>query len=252
MKTCVFIGPSSININLSRKVDIYPPAAMGSIYNAVKAGYKTIALVDGVFGNIPAVWHKEILFALSQGCTVIGGSSMGAIRASELDTYGMVGVGIAYRLFRRGLTDDDEVCLLHAPEMLNYKSLTDPMINVRYTARRMTRHGIFSSDLELIFVTRAKEIFFIDRNKEAIDSCIEQVVSRNDLKRAINLYSKLYFNVKEFDANLVLNLLEHPTKRLMPKCRFEFPFTHHWKEYFEEKVSEIPPLQLTSKMRNEV
>ena len=242
MKTCIFIGPSRGDIVIPDDVSIYPPAAMGAIFNATIAGYEVIALVDAVFGNVPTVWHKEILYAISKGCVVIGGSSMGAIRASELDVYGMVGIGIAYRLFKRGLTDDDEVCLAHAPEDLNYMPISDPMINVRYTARRMKRYGVFDSKSELEFVSKMKNIFFTNRDKSAIKKCIKQVVSPNKVGETIKLYSDLYFNVKEFDARLVVKALKEAERYISMKCMFNFPASYHWKEHFEYKLSEIPPL----------
>src|SRR5699024_12171240 len=101
------------------------PARLGSVWHAVQRGHRRIAVVDGVFGNQPAVWHKEILFALAQGCTVIGAASMGALRAVELAPYGMIGVGAIYRLYRRGaIVDDAEVALLHVDYRGSFAELT--------------------------------------------------------------------------------------------------------------------------------
>ena len=54
-----------------------------------------IGVIDGYFDGVPSVWHKEILWALSQGIRVFGGASMGALRAAELDGFGMTGVSDA-------------------------------------------------------------------------------------------------------------------------------------------------------------
>ena len=63
-----------------------------------------IGIVDGFFHQQPSVWHREILYALSQGVPVFGGASMGALRAAELADYGMTGVGPDLRgLSGRGL-----------------------------------------------------------------------------------------------------------------------------------------------------
>jgi hypothetical protein len=78
-------------------------------------GYRTIGLIDGFFGNVPAPWHKEILYAMGRGVKVYGAASMGAIRAAELHRYGMKGAGRIFQAYRLGLlTDDDEVCVLHS------------------------------------------------------------------------------------------------------------------------------------------
>ena len=87
MNTCVFLGPS-----LSRKeaVDILPdaeylpPAAQGDVYRATCRNPQAILIVDGFFDCVPAVWHKEILWAMQDGVHVYGTASMGALRAAEL------------------------------------------------------------------------------------------------------------------------------------------------------------------------
>ncbi|MEJ0097006.1 MAG: TfuA-like protein [Bauldia sp.] len=53
---------------------------------AVLAGASVIGLVDGVFENVASVWHKEILYALSEGVQVFGAASMGALRAADVRT----------------------------------------------------------------------------------------------------------------------------------------------------------------------
>jgi hypothetical protein len=106
--------------------------------------------VDGVFERQPAVWHKEILFALSEGIHVYGAASMGALRAAELCQFGMVGIGRIFRLFRMGLwTDDDELAVLHATAELGYCPLSDAMANIRFTFRRLRRMGSAPREVEM-------------------------------------------------------------------------------------------------------
>jgi hypothetical protein len=61
-----------------------------------------IILADGVFSANLSVWHKEIVYALQYpGVKAIyGTASMGALRASELDFLGMVGIGRIYEWFQ--------------------------------------------------------------------------------------------------------------------------------------------------------
>ena len=147
---CVFVGPSLSGIELDRRLVRFGPALLGSIYLAVKAGYKVIGLIDGLFGNVPTVWHKEILYALEHGCVVCGSSSVGALRAAELHGYGMQGIGLCYRLYRAGLiADDDEVALLHGDAAINYFHFSEPLINARLTLRRLRRRGFLNHDHEV-------------------------------------------------------------------------------------------------------
>ena len=111
-----------------------PPAGNGDVLRAALRRPRAIALVDGVFERVPAVWHKEILFALSEGIHVYGASSMGALRAAELDRFGMRGVGEVYRAYADGtLEDDDEVAVAHGDADHGFAAVSDAMVDVRAT-----------------------------------------------------------------------------------------------------------------------
>ena len=58
---------------------IVPVSVLEARWPGGEAGYRRIGIIDGHFGNVPSVWHKEILFALSKGVEVSGAASMGAL-----------------------------------------------------------------------------------------------------------------------------------------------------------------------------
>ena len=60
------------------EVVLLPPASQGDVYAATRFRPWAIGIVDGYFERVPAVWHKEILWAMSQGVRVYGAASMGA------------------------------------------------------------------------------------------------------------------------------------------------------------------------------
>ena len=64
---------------------------------------RAIGIVDGFFARVPAVWHKEIMWVMERGVHVFGGAGLGALRAAELDSFGMRGVGQVYQAFRDGI-----------------------------------------------------------------------------------------------------------------------------------------------------
>src|SRR5512132_542369 len=89
-----------------------PPAAQGDVLRAALRRPHAIGIIDGYFERVPAVWHKEILWAMAQGIHVFGSSSMGALRAAELHAFGMIGIGAIFEAYRDGeLEDDDEVAV---------------------------------------------------------------------------------------------------------------------------------------------
>src|SRR5690242_12155833 len=99
----VFLGPTLPPEQASRHLDaLYlPPAEQGSIFRVARTLQpRVIALIDGSFAKVPAVRHKEVLWALSRGIAVYGAASMGALRAAELGRFGMRGHGLIYRWYR--------------------------------------------------------------------------------------------------------------------------------------------------------
>ena len=117
----VFLGPSLPRPE-ARSIlaaDCRPPAGQGDVFRAALDGPPAIALMDGIFRDAPTVRHREILWALARGIPVFGASSMGALRAAELDRQGMIGTGLIYRWYRRyALLPDDAVAVTHGPREL--------------------------------------------------------------------------------------------------------------------------------------
>lgn len=136
MKTVVFAGPSLFRADISafRQIEFRPPAASGDILAAIHEGAGAIGLIDGFYSDRAAVWHKEILYALSRGIPVLGAASMGALRAAECEAFGMIGVGEVFRSYRDGDRNSDaDVAILHAPAELGYQPLTVALVDVEAT-----------------------------------------------------------------------------------------------------------------------
>jgi len=145
------------------------PVRQGELYRAALAHPTVIGVIDGYFEVVPTVWHKEILWAMAQGIHVFGAASIGALRAAELDTFGMRGVGAIYGAYRDGvLEDDDEVAVLHGPEELGYPPLTEAMVNIRATLEEAGRRGILPPDLAQRLTAIGKALFYKERTYEAI------------------------------------------------------------------------------------
>ena len=141
-----------------------PPAAHGDVLRAALRRPRAIGLVDGVFERVPAVWHKEILFALSEGVHVYGAASMGALRAAELDAFGMRGVGDVYRAYADGvLEDDDEVAVAHADAEHGFRALSDAMVDVRATLAAAVAAGVVDGATADRSWRRVKATFYAER-----------------------------------------------------------------------------------------
>ncbi|TKK85191.1 hypothetical protein FDA94_26295 [Herbidospora galbida] len=148
-----------------RDVAVLPPAGQGDVAALVAAERpRVVALVDGVYERVPAVWHKELLWAMSEGVAVAGAASMGALRAAELAPYGMTGVGAVYRAFVTGeLTDDDEVAVAHLDAEQGYRPVNEAMVTIRATLREAVREGVVSAAEAAELVATAKGLHYPDR-----------------------------------------------------------------------------------------
>jgi len=170
-KIIVFLGPS-LDCASAEKIlpaEYRPPAKRGDLITAARESAEIIGLIDGVFHQESAVAHREILAALKGGIRVVGSSSMGALRAAEMDTLGMVGIGEIYRMYKSGeLVADDEVALVFDP--VSGMSLSEPLINIRFTLKRALDEGIIDAAAHDLLLASAKSLFYPKRTYRAIVS----------------------------------------------------------------------------------
>jgi hypothetical protein len=163
-RTIVFVGPTLREVDLPR-ADVRPPAGVGDVLAVSRERVQRIAIIDGYFERMAAVWHKEILIALERGIEVWGAASMGALRAAELDAFGMIGVGAIYRAFKRGeLVCDDEVAVAHLPGEVGYRPVSDALVNLRDGLARATRAGIISARTRDALIELARRPFYRERS----------------------------------------------------------------------------------------
>ena len=121
------------------------PIKRGDLGQALKENPDIIGIVDGVFHQNSAVGHREILEVLNKGIEVYGASSMGALRASELDSLGMIGVGYCYNQYATGkVTSDDDVAVMLDSETL--EALSVPLISMDYVFENAACDNIITDD----------------------------------------------------------------------------------------------------------
>jgi hypothetical protein len=172
MSAIIFAGPSlppKLRPVADPSLEWRPPVRQGELYQAALARPSIIGVIDGYFEVVPTVWHKEILWAMAEGIHVYGAASAGALRAAELDSFGMQGIGRVYEDFRDGvLQDDDEVAVWHGPEELGYPPITEAMVNIRATLAEAASSGIIAPALAASLTDIAKRLFYKERSYEAM------------------------------------------------------------------------------------
>ena len=212
MTAFVFLGPSLPVEDARKRLDaVYlPPVAMGDLYRLVETQARPgdlIGIVDGVFERVPAVWHKEILYALSRGVHVFGASSMGALRAAELHPFGMVGVGRIFEAYRdETLTDDDEVAVAHAPEEFGYRPLSHAMVSFRFALADMAQRGVISRPVRDALTQRLKDLHFSQRTWPALIQAAQALSLPEPTLTTLRSASATW-DAKADDARLLLDNL---------------------------------------------
>jgi len=204
-KVIVFLGPS-LDWESARQLldaEYRAPAARGDITRAALEGASVIGLIDGVFFQECSVAHREILAVLRQGVRVVGASSMGALRAAELDTLGMEGVGEVYRMYRDGeLVADDEVALIFDPE--SYIALSEPLVNIRATLSRGLQEGVITSETQDVLLAAAQRLYFPDRTYGRIVREAEDSADADELSHFSSWVEEESVDQKRMDAILAL------------------------------------------------
>lgn len=165
MTVLVFAGPTLPRAEIEAAGFVWrPPVAQGDVWRALAEAPSALGIVDGYFEGRPAVWHKEILWALRQGVPVFGAASMGALRAAELHGFGMQGVGEVFTAYRDGrLTADDEVAVLHGPAETGFVALSEPLVNIRATAERAVAEQVLEPAVAERLVAAATAVHYKER-----------------------------------------------------------------------------------------
>jgi hypothetical protein len=230
MTVIIFAGPTISRTEILERLDaeIRPPARMGDIYLATQTCPAAIGLIDGYFQGVPSVWHKEILWAIEQEVTVFGAASMGALRAAELEAYGMKGVGKIFEAYRdEEFEDDDEVAVLHGPEEMGYPPLCEPMLNIRATLNKAVSEQIIDKQLAADLIGIAKAQFFPERNWDNLLRAAEKQDVMGDAGRTLGDWlAKGIVNQKHEDAIAMLESisgwLDAGAESVKPTCQFEW------------------------------
>lgn len=210
-KAVIFTG-NSISHEDAKKIlraNYQPPVRRFQLEKFVQQGYKVIGIIDGIFFDRAAVGHREIISALNAGVKVVGGASMGALRASELDTHGMVGVGKVYEWYRDGVIEsDDEVAVSTNPD--TFEPISVPLVNMRETLKAALDAGIISEKEHEDLLELAINTYYPDRSYLGLtkEGAKKGLVSEEKRKELLNFCANSETDVKRQDAVLVLETVK--------------------------------------------
>lgn len=200
----VFAGPSVSNDLRARyaMLDWRAPAVAGDFHRLLDAPPAKVLLIDGLFDERASVKHKEALFLMAAGTRLYGASSMGALRAAELASFGMIPLGvIAAAYCEERLVGDDEVALIHGDEKIDFRPVSVPMVEVRATLCRALRTGMIDPQIARRLRSCWHDIHYVDRDWPAMLASANGVTER-DLLEAV---AALHVPLKRHDAQMAID-----------------------------------------------
>lgn len=210
-RAVIFTGNSITHEDAKKilRANYQPPVRRFQLEKFVQKGYKVIGIIDGIFFDRAAVGHREIISALDSGAKVVGGASMGALRASELDTHGMIGVGKVYEWYRDGIIEsDDEVAVSTNPD--TFEPISVPLVNMRETLKaafsaRLINEKEYNDLLDLAVNTYYPDRSYLGLTKEGTK---KGLIQEDKGKNLLDFCTKNEVDVKREDAILVLETVK--------------------------------------------
>jgi hypothetical protein len=234
----VFLGPSlpvEQAAALLPGAEFLPPVRHRDLLRLEVGPGDRVLIVDGLFMHAAPVRHREILGLLERGVVVAGSSSMGALRAAELHGFGMRGVGTVFELYRSGVvTGDDEVAVVHGPAEEGYRSLSEPLVNVRVALGAAAEAGAINAAEadRLLELTRA--LPFRARSYKALG----RVAAGDDAAARFFAWQQEHrVDAKQADARLLLSLAAAGPDALAPAGPDDLPIRNVRTKYYQTWVA---------------
>ncbi len=230
-RIAVFLGPSLPAAEARRllpSAEVRPPARRGDVYRLLGEDLDAIAIIDGVFHGEPSVWPREIVAALDEGIRVYGAASMGALRAAECATFGMIGHGTVFAWYEEGRVEaDDEVALRHGTAEAGWRALSTPLVNLRATLDAAATAGIVTRDEAAALVDEGRATYYPERGLRRL--LAGTVASRWPAARLADVRAWLHaheVDVKRQDAASLLERLAREAPRRGPFAPRAMPDVH--------------------------
>lgn len=213
-KPIVYLGPT-----LSREeaikildADYRDPAKKGDflMLSRDSDGKKYVGFVDGVFlHDYPPSPIEVYHLATRKNIELIGASSLGALRAVELEKFGMKGIGKIFQMYKNGIINaDDEVAVTFVRE--NNILQSEAMIDIRFNLFLAYKKGIITNQTKKRFAKIAKNTYFPFRNYEDIIKLTHQQFPsiHNELESFRSYILKNRDSLKARDAIKLLKYLK--------------------------------------------
>jgi TfuA protein len=213
-KPIVYLGPTLSREEATKilDADYRDPAKKGDFLMLSRDSdeKKYVGFVDGVFlHDYPPSPIEVYHLATRKNIELIGASSLGALRAVELEKFGMKGIGKIFQLYKNGIINaDDEVAVTFVRE--NNILQSEAMIDIRFNLFLAYKKGIITNRTKKRIAKIAKNVYFPFRNYEDIIKMTSQQFPSiyNELENFRSYILKNRDSLKARDAIKLLKYLK--------------------------------------------
>lgn len=211
MYPVIFLGPS-LNVEKAKSIfplaDFRPPARKGDLQKLAREDVQFVGFIDGVFlQDYPPTPIEVYSLLQKKNLTLVGAASLGALRAVELEKFGMMGIGKIFELYKKGILDsDDEVAVTFSEQ--DYKLQSEALIDIRYTLYHACKDGIIDRDTKQLLVKTAKNIYFPHRNYDELLEKVNGTVENQVFERLRKYLETHKRSLKEEDAIRLIEFIK--------------------------------------------
>lgn len=206
----IFVGPS-MSVEKARTIfplaDFRSPARKGDFQRLGKEGVQFVGFIDGVFLQDYPPTPIEVYTLLQSNVTLVGAASLGALRAVELEKFGMIGIGKVFELYKKGIVDsDDEVAVTFSEQDCRLQS--EALIDIRYTLYHACKSRVIDENTKKTLVKIAKSIYFPHRTYEEIFERARGIIDNTLLEPLKNYLKTNRRSLKEEDSIKLLKYMK--------------------------------------------
>jgi hypothetical protein len=204
-KPIVFGGPSIALWSKEERgsFEIRPPIQRRDLNDLIDTPPGICIIIDGVFGGKMSITPTECRVLLEKGWMLLGSSSMGALRAADLWSLGMIGVGDIYNMYRLGkCTSDAEVAVVYDQDTFEEKTIS--LVHVKSILGYLSCRGEIDRGTAEKLLTLGKKIIWFERLPQYLEQVWSDILVKQDLR---HLFQDPLLHPKKQDALHLLKLV---------------------------------------------
>ncbi|MCC8374510.1 MULTISPECIES: TfuA-like protein [Photorhabdus] len=205
-KPVVFGGPSLLrDPRYDSIIEFRPPVQAGDLLALLGSG-RPVLITDGLFGSNMSITVVECLDFIKAGGILLGSSSMGALRAADCYSQGMVGIGQVFQGYLFGYYHSDaDVALRY--HMGSYQEITLSYVHIEHIACYLMIGGQISALQKRQMMALIRRIIWYERYIDLVINAMLKVAPYLDVAKLRSLFKDDAMHPKKQDSKLAIDYL---------------------------------------------